>query len=262
MEEPVAPTPWTPRLHPPPLKGGVHVWRKQLHLGGDDDLALLSGEEADRAQRFVFIEHRLRFIARRAFLRRLLASYIGSCNTKDIEFEYGAMGKPALAPPYADLNFNLSVSHDWCLVAVTFAGQVGIDIEKRRDILSMNEVADTCFSPAELEEYVSIPPDEKERAFFDGWTRKEAFIKAIGKGLAFPLKNFDVSLGPDLPRIRRIESNMTPSSQWTLAPLDPVPGYSRRPMCGRVGCSCEHVYVPLENKSYVPKRVTRRCPTA
>jgi 4'-phosphopantetheinyl transferase len=179
---------------------------------------LLSADELERARRFAFVRDRHRFVARRSELRRLLATRLGM-HPRAIEFAYGRHGKPALAERHAapDVRFNVSRCGD--LVAFAFADgrDVGVDIEALRFCPDADGIAARFFSEGEGEAYRSLPPSQKPLGFFNCWTRKEAFVKALGTGLGYPLDRFAVSLAPGAPaRLIRIGDTPGHDAEWTL----------------------------------------------
>ena len=102
----------------------------------------------------------------------------------------------------------------------------GVDVEKVRPIPDADGVARSFFSPRETAELESVPEAARHRAFFDGWTRKEAFLKALGDGLARPLDSFDVTLKPgDTPRLLRTLGDPEEANQYSLYSLEPEEGY-------------------------------------
>ncbi|MHA1830457.1 MAG: 4'-phosphopantetheinyl transferase family protein, partial [Candidatus Helarchaeota archaeon] len=128
------------------------------------------------------------------------------------------------------------------LYAFTQNGEIGIDIEKIREIPEMDTVVKKFFSKYEKDTYNQLPDNQKKKAFFNCWTRKEAFIKAIGEGLYFPLNKFDVSLKPNEPvKIISINENKDIASKWTLQDVKPKNGYSAA--CAIMGGKyCFHYY--------------------
>ena len=210
-----------PDVHP-----GVRMWLIDLDAPeADDNSALLSSDETARAARFVFDHHRRRFVAGRAALRRILGAEVGRA-PETLVFEYSLAGKPSIpSGGEPDIHFNLSHSDQWALVAVTNIGAVGVDIEKRRPLADVLRLAQTAFSANELEELRGVAPSEREDAFFAGWTRKEAYIKARGDRLSL-LGDFDVSLASDRPRLTRVAGAGAEPERWTLASFSPVAGYA------------------------------------
>jgi 4'-phosphopantetheinyl transferase len=187
----------------------------------------LSAAELDRARRYYFERDRRRFIVARGELRRILACEL-EVTPRSIEFEYGAYGKPSLAPPFdgAGLRFNLAHSDDLAVVALCRNREVGVDVEAIRPLRDEADLVRSCFSQREQEEYLRTLPSARNAAFFSGWTRKEAFIKALGKGLSQPLDSFDVSLAPELPpQIWRVENQSGQDCGWCLASFTPTPGF-------------------------------------
>jgi 4'-phosphopantetheinyl transferase len=203
----------------------VHVWRAALDGGsGEERLweTWLSPEEKDRAARFIFPRDRRRFIAARGILRAILGLYLRR-SPADIEFTYGPNGKPALRPKRSEplIHFNLSHSHGIAAYAFADQREVGIDVEAVRRGTAEQGVIDLAFSRDEIAELHALPPELRDEAFFLGWTRKEAYLKARGTGMALPPETVGVSLSPDRPEVLRI----TDGSRWSLRSFEPAPGY-------------------------------------
>ena len=187
----------------------------------------LSDEERGRASRFAFERDRRRFIVGRAWLRRLLASRLG-LQPEAVEITYGPRGKPGLPPHLADsgLRFNVSHSEDLAVYAFSRGREIGIDVEAVRAIEDADAIAERFFSAREISAYRALDPRDKPVGFFNCWTRKEAFIKAIGEGLSHPLDSFDVSLMPGEPaRILRVDGVDGDRCGWHLESFSPVPGF-------------------------------------
>ncbi|HEY0270525.1 MAG TPA: 4'-phosphopantetheinyl transferase superfamily protein [Sphingomonas sp.] len=180
--------------------------------------ALLDDEEHARAARFRHARDRDRFIARRGQLRLLLAAE-GAGDAGAIRYTRNAHGKPALADR-PDLRFNLSYSGDVALCAVARGVEVGCDIAWRDPALADPRVARRLFAAAEWRALEALPPDRRTEGFFNCWTRKEAFIKALGLGVSHPLGSFAVTLAPGDPA--RIISG---GDGWSIASFAPAPGY-------------------------------------
>jgi len=189
--------------------------------------AVLTDEERDRARRFVFDRDRDRFIEARACLRQLLAARLGT-PPDSVELVYGARGKPALAPGYADTGLRFNVSHcdDLTLYAFSCGREIGIDVEAVRPIGDADDIAARFFSQREKRAYRALEPGDRPLGFFQCWTRKEAFIKALGDGLSYPLDRFDVSLTPGEPaQILRVEDTPGDRCGWRLESWSPAPGF-------------------------------------
>ena len=188
---------------------------------------LLSDDEQQRASRLVFQRDRARFIVARARLRQLLGARLG-VSPASIEFSYGARGKPALAARFADcgVRFNLSHSEDVAVYGFAAGREVGVDVEAVRELPDADEIAARCFSVREYEAYLSLAPRDRPLGFFNCWTRKEAFIKAIGDGLSQSLERFDVSLAPGEPaKIVRVGARAGEHCGWRLQGFAPAPGF-------------------------------------
>ncbi|HVV68411.1 MAG TPA: 4'-phosphopantetheinyl transferase superfamily protein [Gammaproteobacteria bacterium] len=206
----------------------IHVWRTSLKVSPAREeqlLALLSTEEHARALRFKFEHHRRRFIVAKGVLRLILARYIGETPDK-ISFALSAHGKPELSNPkgYA-LQFNSSDSNEMALYAISLAEPVGVDIESIQKHIEAEAIAERFFSDHEIKELSALSPPQKTSAFFNIWTRKEAFIKALGLGLSFPLKDFDVSSG-ELAALLAVRNGGYIAEEWSLFNLKPGLDYA------------------------------------
>jgi len=191
--------------------------------------ALLSDTEKRRARRMAFGRDRRRFIVARARLRQLLGARLG-VRPESVELAYGAHGKPALAPRFADADLRFNVSHcdDVAAYVLAFGGarEIGIDIEAVRVMSDADDLAARCFSDAERAAYRALDPPDRPLGFFNCWTRKEAFIKALGDGLGYPLDRFDVSLTPGEPaRLLRVEDMSGDGCRWRMMSFLPAPGF-------------------------------------
>lgn len=208
----------------------IHIWCACIDLPSlqVQQLAqILSEDELKRAERFYFEQHRNRFIVRRGILRTILSRYL-SMEPNQLQFDYGSRGKPTLAETCGGdkLRFNLSDSHGFALYAVTGDRDLGVDIEQIRSIEDAEQIAKRFFSPQEYAVLRDLAPSQKQAAFFNCWTRKEAYVKAVGDGLSLPLDGFDVSLSPGEPaRLLSIKGDPQSAAHWFLQDLNPVPGY-------------------------------------
>jgi len=186
---------------------------------------VLSADEIARADRFVTGTLRSHFAVGRGLTRVILASYTGVAPA-EIAFAYGPQGKPSLAHPESRLRFNISHSHGVALFAVTIDRDVGVDVERVRPDISFEAIAEDFFSPEERDVLRAVPGPDKARAFFDCWTRKEAFIKARGDGLSLPLDQFVVSLELDVTQaLLATRWDRSEAERWAVAPLETGPGY-------------------------------------
>ena len=209
----------------------IHVWRADLNVSQELLKTLkdtLENKERDRANRFHFEKDRHHFIAARGVLRLILGNYL-NIQPRNLNFAYNTHGKPKIANELDQdhVKFNLSHSHGVALYAVTLGREVGIDIERVRTNLSLEKIAKRFFSPLEFQMLSALSPSERIEGFFNCWTRKEAYIKAIGEGLSIPLDQFDVTLNPrDEAKIISIKGDSTLASCWSLYPLTPAAGYA------------------------------------
>ncbi len=202
----------------------AHVWAVDLERETHTLAEALSADEWMRADRFVFEKHRAHFVAARGYLRAILAKYM-QCKPGELAFFYGEHGKPALAPPWdkSQLRFNLSHSDGLALIAVSMRHEIGVDVEHlSRKVGQMKDIAKRSFASGEYERLCALPREEQRRAFFCCWTRKEAYLKAMGTGLTHSLKNFEVSLGRKAELLWIKKGNI---EDWTLQHLEPAEGY-------------------------------------
>jgi 4'-phosphopantetheinyl transferase len=186
----------------------------------------LSVDERVRGERFAFDRDRRRFVLGRGAVRSILASYV-DCDPTEIAFEYAEFGKPQLDAKHAaaGLQFNASGSADVAVCAVTSGQSVGIDIEQMRETCDPDLVR-YAFSDAERAEFGQIRVEIQARAFYRVWTRKEAYLKAVGCGLSRPLTTFSVSVTPaDAPRLVRDDFSPAATASWSFADFDPAPGW-------------------------------------
>jgi 4'-phosphopantetheinyl transferase len=185
---------------------GIHVWRMRFPsppIPDDavaDARAMLSDEERARADRFLAAGHRVEFAWGRARVRRILGAYLDIA-PQSLAFETSGAGKPSLTGVYAQsgLTFNVSHTGRWLVCAVARERRLGIDIEKIRSPYPADQMAGRFFCDMETELLWALPEEQRIRGFFNGWTRKEAYVKARGAGLQIGLDTFAVSLAPGLP---------------------------------------------------------------
>jgi len=208
----------------------VHVWRAALERSPDvvNRLAqTLLPDELTRAERFHFARDRRRFIVSHGVLRAVLCRYL-RVDPRQVRFRYGARGKPHLAKEMGNdaFRFNLAHSHELAVYAFTRGREIGIDLEYVRPLAGAEEIADRFFSARENSEFCSLPESLKLEAFYNCWTRKEAYLKATGDGLSRALDTFDVSLLPGAPAaLLRVEGDQAEAARWSLRTLAPGPGY-------------------------------------
>jgi 4'-phosphopantetheinyl transferase len=209
----------------------VHVWRALLvdqHHRVPDFYATLASEERHRAARFVFERDRQRYIISHGILRDLLARYSGQA-AHNLRFFTNSYGKPQLlaAGGTQEIHFNLSHSHELALYAISLNRAVGVDVEWMRPEFARLEIARHSFAPAEVAALLEVSASERSQAFFNCWTRKEAYIKAVGQGLGIDLSSFIVSLRPAEPaRLCSINHDAQAAAGWTMHALDVQPGYA------------------------------------
>ena len=202
----------------------VDIWRVRLDESAksDSSTAILSADEIARASRFHFDKDRIHFIQCRSALRTLLGIYLRT-PPAGIHFEYLASGKPQLvaAQNQCALQFNVSHSGNLALIAIGSEHKLGVDIEKMRPDVDTAALAERFFSVRERAELRALPDDLRAHGFFACWTRKEAFLKATGDGLSFPLADFSVTTHPDrAPQLEEIRGDLEAGKRWFLKDLN------------------------------------------
>ncbi|MEP7342308.1 MAG: 4'-phosphopantetheinyl transferase superfamily protein [Acidobacteriota bacterium] len=221
---------------PPPAKlvlgnREVHVWRAWLTelAACKEQLSLiLSEDERDRAGRFHFVRDQTNFVVGRGLLRVLLSRYTG-LEPERLVFSYGSRGKPALSLADAEttLRFNLSHSHEMALFAFTKEREIGVDVEWTERDIEIEQIAERFFSPTEASAIQLLSGVSQRQAFYNCWTRKEAFIKARGDGLSLDLAAFDVSLIPgETAALLKTRWEPGEAARWSLRDIKVGDGYA------------------------------------
>ncbi|MDZ7341138.1 MAG: 4'-phosphopantetheinyl transferase superfamily protein [candidate division KSB1 bacterium] len=209
----------------------VHIWSIPLALTDSQirKLALyLATDEVERWQRFYFERDRNRFVIARGSLRLILSAYIGR-QPYEIQFDYNKYGKPFLNYNSGGdkIRFNLSHSHELALVGVTGLHDIGIDVEYMQTRVADLSIAERFFSPKEVAILRKLPVALQRQAFFNCWTRKEAYIKAQGQGLSLALDSFDVAFVPDQPAaLLHTRPDAREAAQWSIYNLPQSADYA------------------------------------
>jgi 4'-phosphopantetheinyl transferase len=216
--------------------GDVHVWRANISSWQARETAfhqLLDPAEQRRAMRFHFEKDRLQFVVTHGLTRILLGHY-AQCSPSRLHFSHGIAGKPTLASPDATptIEFNLSHSADWMVLAVAPNSPVGVDVERWSVDVEFTDLIQRFFSPAERREFAALQPSDQCAGFFACWSRKEAYIKAIGTGVSEGLDHFDVSVAPAGPaRLLRDRRDPQAARNWQMHDLPFGHGYSGTVVC-------------------------------
>lgn len=214
----------TPRCTPTLQTSEIHVWRlsiPNLLPQLNQYWQLLNSSEQRQAKKFIHTKHQNRFIIIHGILRKILANYL-KIEPITINFTNNEFGKPSLSS-HETLNFNISHSNDVALLAFTKNHPIGIDVEFNRQNVEIAEIATRFFTPEEANTINNLPVELQLEHFFTYWTCKEAFIKAIGKGLSYALNKFKVDIKnfkiyTDDPEYKNIN--------WSVLKLDTFPQYS------------------------------------
>ena len=207
----------------------IHVWCVELDAAGEVAAlaACLSAEESERASGLLSGTHQRRFVVARGMLRQLLGLYLDQAPGA-VAFSRGAHGKPFLQE--GGLHFNVSHTHELALYAIARNREVGIDVEWPRPQVAHEQIAARFFSLEEQEALAQVPAEARQAAFYNIWTRKEAYVKARGDGIAAGLGTFAVSLGAEEALLRSDEGRAE-VERWKLMALEPADGYVAA-LCG------------------------------
>jgi 4'-phosphopantetheinyl transferase len=209
-------------------RGVLDIWSIPLELPDAKVLrceTLLACDERERAQRFIRPLDQRRYIVAHAALRILLAKYCGT-SVSGVRYATGTHGKPALIGQDASgITFNMSHSGELALVGVAMESCVGVDVEELRAVDDARSIARSFFAPGEIAALASAPPADTDAAFLRCWTRKEAFVKAIGGGLSIGLDSFEVDISRAQPALRHIGGDTASAENWTIVHLEPKPRY-------------------------------------
>jgi len=209
----------------------VHLLRVDLEATAPNAerwISTLSPDEQVRAGRFHHTADRERFVVCRTILRRVLGSSL-SVDPKTVSIAYSAREKPYVGgnEAKAGLAFNISHSGKIALLAFARSHDVGVDVEQHRPEIDTLGIAKRFFSEAEQDQLAAMPEERRSDAFFRCWSRKESYIKAVGKGLSLPLRDFDVSLKPDDQNaLLSTRPDPLERTRWSLRDLPIQPGYA------------------------------------
>ncbi len=200
------------------LPKDIHVWSINLtdHYEKENALYdLLSVDEKKRASKYRSEKDRSFFIIARGIIRKIISYYL-AVDPKIISFFYNNYGKPYINH-YRFLCFNISHSEDLLMCIIAKNREVGIDVERIIDLDNYELIAQRFFSYNEYLNLKSVPQKYRLSSFYECWTRKEAFVKAIGNGFSYPFNQFEVSLMPNEPAVlRSIEGNVMHAKKWYL----------------------------------------------
>jgi 4'-phosphopantetheinyl transferase len=203
--------------------GSVHVWTIDLNANPaavSSLLESLSGPERARAARLRTSELRVRFIIAHGALRSILAHYTRKAAAA-IALETTATGKPYL--PGHPVAFNLSHSDGLAVCAIAPEGSIGVDVERIRAVPDADAIVKRYFARGEAQEYAALGRGDRITAFFSTWTRKEAFVKAVGDGLRCPLDSFEVDITASCTQPSIATTGH--QGEWHLRSFEPAPGY-------------------------------------
>lgn len=207
------------------LKGEIHLWTVSIGALKDqsDRLeSLLSEEENRKVSFYKFEQTQLSYIVSQAVLRMLLSSYL---DVKPADVKMGAhkKGKPYLIHDRT-VFFNISNSHDLCVFAFSCDAEVGIDIEKIRDLPDIDLLIEKNLTRRERS-YFLKDPAHKLNLFFRFWTFKESYLKAIGEGMRLTPENLEFSLEDGTIRLRSVNYGFD-GTEWQFLEFSRVGNYT------------------------------------
>ncbi len=214
---------------PPLERDDVHVWRTRLACHDalvERSESTLSKEEIARANRFHQSRDRCHYVVGRGCLRWLLGEYL-SMAPADVRLNATALGKPYLIGDETGLRFNVAHSDELALFAFARGREVGIDVEREWSDVNWRELAERNFAPEERAALLSAAaPSDPRKAFFRCWTRKEAYVKALGQGMQVPLDGFAVTIAAESAALIHTAHDPAQQSRWSLASLSPAAGFA------------------------------------
>lgn len=208
----------------------IHIWTVDLDQWAAPDsetLPMLPKREKAKAERFRYEILKTRYIKGRYALRLLLGMYLGT-GFYHREFHINTYGKPSLKNTLDQeaIQFNLSHSDNTCVCVFRQHGDIGVDVEKIKDLPDMDGIAERFFSPLEKEKLFSLPESARKKSFFQYWARKEALLKAMGRGLSFPLNKAQVISSPEeTAEIIVRTAKPDTKSEWTLRDISLFDGF-------------------------------------
>jgi 4'-phosphopantetheinyl transferase len=212
-----------PEMLDRPAQDEAHVWASTgagvSRPALADYIGVLSNEERCRASRFVHDRHRSEYVMAHATLRVLLGRYLG-CGPADVALSKSPQGKPRCEHD-RNLSFNMAHADGAVVVAIAAGHDVGVDLERIHPVSDVVSLVRRQFSSIEADAFLALPEEERDCAFCRLWTRKEAYVKALGRGLSYPLDSFEVTFGRDEPfRVGRAEPG-----PWSFFHLEPWRGF-------------------------------------
>jgi 4'-phosphopantetheinyl transferase len=222
---------WEPAEHATLVSDELHVWRVSV-LQPEPVVrhwqSLLTPSEKAKLARFRFPADAQRGLASRGALRSVLGKYLEQ-DGATLEFTTEQQGKPVLAGafPMGRIEFNVSHSGDWVLLGFARGRPLGVDVEQWRELETLAPIVRDYFAPPEVDAWLALPDALRQEGFFNGWTRKEAYLKALGLGLFKPLDRFHVRLTPGQPPALLFDADDPHApSQWQMHAVDMGQGYS------------------------------------
>jgi len=207
----------------------VHVWQARLRQENATDMEIfLSEAERARAGRIRLHRQRKEYIVTRGLLRSILAKYLNT-HPGELDFGYSRFGKPSIRSASGEnITFNVAHSDGMALYAITRKREIGIDLERINPSLLDDRTVAECLTSTEVRVMTSLPVKEREKFFFECWTRKESYLKARGVGLMVPPNQIETCLRLVRPMATRFTEILEDERQagWSFQEPPPIPGFA------------------------------------
>jgi 4'-phosphopantetheinyl transferase len=235
------------------LAGHIIVWVAHISQAQDSLHFLdpfLDAHDRERVARFRFPADKARFVLGRAMLRKCLGHFLEQA-PESVELAYTEKGRPVL-PHDERIQFSISHTQDLVAVALTDGASIGIDLEAVSPHLDLFELAERVFSAEDLATFQAHPAHEKLAAFYRAWTRKEAYLKARGEGIAEGLQQICVSMAPQEVLSVQDKRHDCETKRWHLVSLPLPGGYAGTVACDDMTRNLEGTYVTFLDGEPIP----------
>jgi len=214
---------------PEDLSKEIHLWvlnLKQPYYTFQNLKKLLNEEEKFKLNRYIFNSDKKRYVVSHGFLKKIIGKYL-DINPNDVSFRISSLGKPRLDETLKPINFEFSMahSHELAIYALTKGRRVGVDIEYIHRKIDHMKIASKFFTKKERGILKTLPEHQRKKAFYNCWTRKEAFIKTFDEKL-LDFQEFEVTIIPgEAPQIINIEGYPMESTHWYMISFSPAESY-------------------------------------
>lgn len=197
-----------------------HLWQCDI-VGSEDTYPvfwdILEPHERAHAESLSNLQSRLNYAEIHGRLRILLADVVNS-SPKHLRILKAEYGKPYLID-YPELSFNLSHTGNKLIVVYAYHHNVGVDIETCKKRANLAGLVEKCFAEEEQNYWRQLPHSQQTQAFYRFWTRKEAFVKAVGRGIALGLNQCVINPN-NRNRFIRIPKDYGKAEQWLIQDVE------------------------------------------